>query len=82
MVKNLLSKVRDVGSIPDQETKIPHAMENQAWATATEPEHSEAQVSQFESPARVRAPQGKICMRQWSSHGPQQRPDAVKYISK
>ena len=45
MVKNLLSKVRDMGSIPDQETKIPHAMENQAWATATEPEHSEAQVS-------------------------------------
>ena len=30
VVKNLLSKVRDVGSIPGQETKIPHAMENQA----------------------------------------------------
>ena len=51
MVKDLLSKAGDAGSIPDQETKIPQAKGQLNPSTAaTEPTHSRAHTPQLESP--------------------------------
>ena len=63
MVKNLPCNAGDMGSIPAQRIKIPHA-------TTTEPSHFRDLAPQLESPlATVKGPS-------WS-HVPQLRPDTA-----
>ena len=51
VVENLPSNAGDTGSIPDQGTKIPHAMGKLSLhAATTEPACSGARVPQLESP--------------------------------
>ena len=91
VVKNLPSNAGDAGSIPGQETKIPHALgqlilRGNYWAcmpqldsslaTTTEPMCSGARVPQLESPrTTTKYPQQRSCV-------PQLRPDTAKQINK
>ena len=68
VIKNLPCNAGDVGSIPGQGTKIPHALEQLSLcATATEPTCSAACAPQLESLHHMQR-----------SHMPQLRPNAAK----
>ena len=50
VVKNPTCHTEEVGSIPNQGTKIPHAMEQLSPRATTEPMQSRAHESQLEDP--------------------------------
>ena len=90
VVKNPPSNAWDVGSIPGQGTKIPHAMgQLSPRATTTEPMYSGARVPQLdkENP-RTTTREKPACRSEGPahhierSHVPQLRPDAAKKIKK
>ena len=63
MVENSPPNAGDVGSIPAQGTKIPHAV---------------GQLNPHTTTREALTPQQKICMRQGRSHVLQLRPDTAK----
>ena len=75
MVKNPPSKAGDVGSIPDQGKKIPHAMgQLSPWAVTTDPARSRACVPQLERTHTTtkdpNAPQNKCFFEKWKFSKP------------
>ena len=78
MVKNLFCNAGDVGSIPGQGTKIPHAMgQLSPCATTREPTCPGARAPQLETrkPAQLERHPHAATKR---ARGPQLRPEAAK----